>query len=94
MVDGAFIKFGVLGGHVFTEVGLESIQRASFVEGRVLTRECVEVGVQSHHMKQELLEWLSYHSRFGLLLCSLLYPKSQPLVHLSRLLTHRAVLFY
>ena len=35
MVDGAFIKFGVLGGHVFTEVGPESIQRASSVEGTV-----------------------------------------------------------
>ena len=29
MVDGAFIKFGVLGGHVFTEVGLESTRTKS-----------------------------------------------------------------
>ena len=52
MVNGAFIMFGMLGGHVFTEVGQKSVQEALPCKKRFQTRECVEVGVQSHHMKQ------------------------------------------
>jgi hypothetical protein len=52
MVDRTFIKFGVLGGHVFTEVGLESYKELVPWKERFLTRKCVKVGVQSHHMKQ------------------------------------------
>jgi hypothetical protein len=77
MVDRTFIKFGVLGGHVFTEVGLESYKELVPWKERFLTRKCVKVGVQSHHMKQARVVKLSF-TIWSASLFTLISKKSTP----------------